>query len=670
MTGATASAAAPAAGILAIIAGQESVCGAPVPGPATSSDFCGIGAVAVDGTGNLYVADPNNNAIEKVTPSGTLSVFAGRGSTNPTGCTTLSPCVASQVQLFEPDGVAADGAGNVYIADFADHLVEKVTPAGSLSVFAGTGTSGAPTPGPATSSKIGAPNGVGADAAGDVFIADSGEFVEKVTPSGTLSIFAGTGSTGAPTPGPATASKLNVPNAVALDASGNAYIADVANNEVEKVTPSGTLSVFAGTGTGGAPTPGPATGSKLSNPEGVVVDGSGNVYIADASNQVVEKVTPSGTLSVVAGTGVAGASTAGPATSSKLRDPGSVATDTAGNLYIADSDNSVVAEVGAPAQKPAFTAASPPPTTPGVPYSYRFVASGNPPPTFAVTSGSPPAGLTLDPTTGVLAGTPTGPGTFAVTATNTAGSAVAGPFSLGATTAPGGAGVAATPDGSGYWVVGSDGAITPHGSAVSFGSLAGTRLAAPVVGIAATADGAGYWLVAADGGVFTFGDARFYGSEAGRALTQPMVDIAPTADGAGYWLVAADGGVFTFGDAAFSGSEGSTRLDKPMVGIVTSPDAHGYWLVAADGGVFSLGDARFSGSEGAKRIDAPVVGMAATADGAGYWLVASDGGVFTFGDAGFHGSGFAAGKTVMGILPTPSGTGYLLIDTGGNTITV
>ena len=104
----------------------------------------------MDGSGNVYVADPNNDAVEKVTPSGVLSVFAGRRVTAPTTCTALSPCVATQVSLFEADEVAVDNAGNVYIADFADHLVEKVTPAGSLSVLAGTGASGAPSPGPAT----------------------------------------------------------------------------------------------------------------------------------------------------------------------------------------------------------------------------------------------------------------------------------------------------------------------------------------------------------------------------------------------------------------------------------------------------------------------------------------------------------------------------------------
>jgi sugar lactone lactonase YvrE len=420
-----AAAAAPAPGILALIAGRENVCAAPTPGPATSSAFCGAAALAVDGSGNIYVADFNNDVVEKITSSGILSVFAGDGITSPTSCTALSPCPAAQVSLFEPDGVAVDGAGNVFIADFADHLVEKVTPAGSLSVFAGNGTNGNPTPGPATGSDLGAPNGVGVDQAGDLFIADSNQFVEKVTPSGTLSIFAGTGVGGAPTPGPATSSKLNEPNAVAFDSAGDAYIADVNNNVVERVTPSGTLSIVAGTGTGGAPTPGPATASKLNGPEGVAFDGAGNAYIADTGNNRVEKVTPAGTLSVFAGTGTAGLPTPGAATSSKLNGPGDVALDGAGNVDIADTNNGVIEEVGGVVLPPLFTADSPPAAPSGVPYRYTFAAAGNPAPTFTVSSGSLPAGLSLNAMTGVLAGTPTGSGTFTVAATNPAPTAPA-----------------------------------------------------------------------------------------------------------------------------------------------------------------------------------------------------------------------------------------------------
>ena len=668
--GAPASATAPASGILAVIAGQEGVCAGPVPGPATTSDLCGTAAVAVDSSGNVYIADPNNDAVEKVTPSGILSVFAGRGVTAPTTCTAVSPCVATQVALFEPDGVAVDRSGNVYIADFADHLVERVTPTGSLSVFAGTGTAGAPTAGPATSSDIGAPNGVGVDASGNVYIADSEEYVEKVTPSGTLSIFAGTGTAGTPTPGPAISSKLNVPNAVAFDAAGNAYIADVANNEVEKVTPSGTLSIFAGTGTGGAPTPGPATSSKFRDPEGVAVDGAGDVYIADTANNEVEKVAPSGTLSIFAGTGTSGHSTAGLATASELNQPGAVSVDGGGNVYIADSNNSVVEEVGGPVLAPVFTAASPPPLTNGVDYSYTFTASGNPAPTFAVSSGSLPAGLSLNGTTGALSGTAAGSGTFSVTASNSAGSVVAGPFTLGAAAVAAGSAVASTPDGSGYWIVQADGSLTTHGTATSYGSMAGTALAKPVVAMAATPSGHGYWLVAADGGVFAFGDATFYGSLAGTVLDQPVVGVAATPSGHGYWLVGADGGVFSFGDAGFHGSESDRALARPAVGMAATTDGGGYWLVGADGGVFSFGDATFSGSEGDTALDRPVVGMTATASGHGYWLVAADGGVFTFGDATFAGSGSKSGETVIGLIPAVGGSSYSVIDSEGKPVSL
>ena len=110
----------------------------------------------------------------------------------------------------------------------------------------------------------------------------------------------------------------------------------------------------------------------------------------------------------------------------------------------------------------------------------------------------------------------------------------------------------------------------------------------PIVGMAATPDGGGYWLVASDGGIFSFGDARFYGSTGNLVLNKPIVGMAATPDGGGYWLVASDGGVFTFGDARFYGSTGNLVLNKPIVGMAPTPDGGGYWLVASDGGHLHL----------------------------------------------------------------------------------
>jgi sugar lactone lactonase YvrE len=326
------------AGSLAVIAGvNRSV----LTGTATSTPVSAR-SVAVDSSGNIYIADALNDVIEKVTPGGTLSIFAGTGHG---GLPAAGPATSSN--LNHPDGVAVDSSGNVYIADTINDVIEKVTPSGTLSIIAGTpGHHAPPTPGPATSSSLNHPAGVTVDSSGNVYIADTiNNEVEKVTSGGTLSIIAGTGTSGAPTPGPATSSDLSNPSGVAVDSTGNVYIADTSNNEVEKVTSGGTLSIFAGTGTSGPPTAGPATSSDLAGPSGVAIDSTGNVYIADQGNQRADKVTPTGTLSIVAGAGNQAPPTPGPAISSGLHAPETLAVDRFGNLYIADSGNNDVDEV-------------------------------------------------------------------------------------------------------------------------------------------------------------------------------------------------------------------------------------------------------------------------------------------------------------------------------------
>jgi hypothetical protein len=206
-------------------------------------------------------------------------------------------------------------------------------------------------------------------------------------------------------------------------------------------------------------------------------------------------------------------------------------------------------------------------------------------------------------------------------------------------------GMAPTPDGAGYWMVGSDGGVFASGDAGFYGSTGNLHLNKPVVGMAATPDGRGYWFVASDGGIFAYGDAQFYGSTGSLHLNKPVVGMAATPDGRGYWLVASDGGIFAFGDAAFYGSTGAIHLNQPVVGMTATPDGHGYWFVASDGGIFAYGDAQFYGSTGAIHLNQPVVGMTATRDGGGYWLVAADGGLFNFGTAEFAGSLGGSGVT-------------------------
>ncbi len=188
----------------------------------------------------------------------------------------------------------------------------------------------------------------------------------------------------------------------------------------------------------------------------------------------------------------------------------------------------------------------------------------------------------------------------------------------------------------GYILAGADGSTYPFGTpgfgdTYSYGltGLSGSHpLAEPIVGMAATPDGKGYWLVAKDGGIFNFGDAGFYGNpytlgltglSGSHPLAEPIVGMAATPDGKGYWLVAKDGGIFNFGDAGFYGNpytlgltglSGSHPLAEPIVGMAATPDGKGYWLVAKDGGIFNFGDAAFEGSMGGRAIAAPVIGFA------------------------------------------------------------
>jgi hypothetical protein len=342
---------------------------------------------------------------------------------------------------------------------------------------------------------------------------------------------------------------------------------------------------------------------------------------------------------------------------------------TAANGISPNATQTLIIEVSSP---PAITSAASDSVGMDQAFHFTVATTGFPVPSLGWV-GTLPAGVSFTDNgngTATLSGTPPTTGATHLTfeAANANGE-VSQAFTLTVATATNlGAGnrLTATPDGLGYWIVTPSGSIADYGTAANYGSEAGKPLNQPIVAIASTPDGKGYWLVASDGGVFTFGDAQFYGSTGAIHLNKPIVGITATPDGKGYWLVASDGGVFCFGDAQFYGSTGAIHLNQPVVGMASSPDGKGYWLVASDGGIFTFGDPQFYGSTGAIKLNQPIMGMASTRDGKGYWLVASDGGIFTFGDATFHGSGGNAGRTAVGLIVSPTGPGYALIDADGS----
>jgi len=293
---------------------------------ATTAQLNNPQGVAVDPAGNLYIADTNNNSIRRVAGNGVITTVAGSGISG-----AAAPGNGSN-QFTAPRGLASDAAGNIYIADSQNARVVKLSAAGGLSTVAGNGTPGyGGDGGAATSAMLNTPTAVAVDSANNLYIADfSNNRIRKVSASGTISTLAGTGSSGySGDGGQAAAAQINLAQGVAVDNAGNVFIADTGNNAIRMVAPNGIITTVA----------------NVVSPVGITTDSLGMVYVADGSSQVF-KIYPFGSAIVVpiAGTGTGGGYTGdgGLATSAQLNGPNGIAVDSNGNIYVADSANNAI----------------------------------------------------------------------------------------------------------------------------------------------------------------------------------------------------------------------------------------------------------------------------------------------------------------------------------------
>jgi uncharacterized protein (TIGR03437 family) len=333
-------------GLINTVAGTNAVGLAGDGAAALSAAMNSPYSVAVDSSGNIFIADYGNNRIRRVdNTSGKISTIAGTDNLGFAG----DGSAATSAILHLPTGVALDSSGNVYFADSLNNRIRKIAGSNITTVAGNGGFSSSGDGGPATSAQLNTPLGVAVDAAGNLYIADSlNNAIRKVSANGAMSTFAGNSVPGSSGDGGApTAAQLNGPQGVAVDAAGNVYVADTQNHKVRKIS-GGAISTFAGSGTAGFSGDGSAaTGASLNAPFSVAVDAAGgNVYIAEFGNSRVRKVDSKGIITTVAGNGVSAyGGDGGPALSAQLNGPQGVAVDSAGNLYIADTENNRVRQV-------------------------------------------------------------------------------------------------------------------------------------------------------------------------------------------------------------------------------------------------------------------------------------------------------------------------------------
>ena len=338
-------------------------------GSASNASFRNPTGVVVDGAGNVYVADGANGLIRKITPTGTVSWFS-----------------ASFSSL--PFGVIVQNSGNLYVSDFDNHIINNITQAGVRSVFAGSSSGSTNAIG--TSARFSKPSGMVLDNNGNIFVADAGNNrIRKITPAAVVTTFAGSGSGYKDATG--TNAKFSNPQGIAIDKAGNLYVADGDNNRIRKITTAGVVSTIAGSGVAGN-SDGVGTAASFNMPLGIAVDSLGNIYVADAGNNSIRKISTIGVVTTLAGINGISASVDGLNNTARFKQPTGITIDNMGNAYIADQADNKIRKM-----------------TIGGGYSI---------------SPALPQGLVIDATTGNISGTPsvaTAAKNYTITAANETG---------------------------------------------------------------------------------------------------------------------------------------------------------------------------------------------------------------------------------------------------------
>jgi len=304
----------------------------------TAADFVdGLGGAAlfnspqgitVGADGNIYVADSFNSAIRKVTAAGDVTTLSGNGSIG-----YVDGPIAT-AQFYAPQSLVTDATGNIYVADYGNNNIRKITPAGVVSTFAGSGDAGY-ADGTGTKATFNSPRGLAIDGSGNIFVADLGNnLIRKITPAGVVTTFAGSRGASYLDNATATSATFNKPNGIAIDANNNIYVAETLNHAIRKITPAGVVTTFVG---------GNKRTGVVGNPSAIAFDKSWNLFIADQNGRILE-ITKDKVLKVIAGNGTSGFAE-GVGTAGIFNSPQGIAVDAGNNVYVADYYNNRIRKI-------------------------------------------------------------------------------------------------------------------------------------------------------------------------------------------------------------------------------------------------------------------------------------------------------------------------------------
>ncbi len=304
----------------------------------SAARFSGPNDVVVDSAGNLYVGENSNHLIRKITPAGVVTTLAGSA-----GLAGTADGTGADARFKQPLGLALDGSGNILVADYENHAIRRVTPAGVVTTLAGLAGSSGTDNATGTAARFNFPVGLVVDFTGNIFVADSANHViRKIAVGGVVTTFAGTMGSPGSNDGTGTAAKFQNPYRLALDATGHLYVSDTFNHTIRKISPAGVVTTLAGSPGVAGVVDGAGSAAKFNKPYGLAVDAAGNIFTADYVGHTVRKITPTGVVSTLGGLADTMGTANGTGTVARFNAPTGVALDTAGNLFVADFANQTI----------------------------------------------------------------------------------------------------------------------------------------------------------------------------------------------------------------------------------------------------------------------------------------------------------------------------------------